>query len=163
MMLSLEEALGRILLKIKPLNSESILLSHAEGRVVSEALTADISLPPWDNSAMDGYAVQAADLSSASAQNPVSLKCLGETPAGSSSEIEVMPGNCLRIFTGSPMPKGADAVVMQEDTQKGEGDARSVLVMDSVQPFESVRFCGEDVKEGDTLVIPGTRDWLRIM
>ena len=156
-MLSLEEALDRILLKIKPLSSESILLSQAEGRVVSEALTAGISLPPWDNSAMDGYAVQAADLSSASAKNLVSLKCLGETPAGSSSKIEVMPGTCLRIFTGSPMPKGADAVVMQEDTQKREGDVSSVLVMDSVQPFESVRFCGEDVKEGDTLVIPGTR------
>jgi molybdopterin molybdotransferase len=106
MMLSLEEALDRILLKIKPLESETIRVSEAEGRVVSKPLTAGISLPLWDNSAMDGYAVQAADLASASEGNPVALKCLGETPAGSIFEGIVGPGTCLRLFTGSPCLKG---------------------------------------------------------
>ena len=157
MMLSLEEALDRILLKVKPLDSEIIRMSEAEGRVVSKPLTAGISLPPWDNSAMDGYAVQVSDLASASEETPVALKCLGEAPAGSTSDRIVGPGTCLRLFTGSPMPQGADAVVMQEDTRRSSENDDTVLVLDTVRPFESVRFKGEDVKEGDELVCPGTR------
>lgn len=156
-MLSLEEALDRILLKIKPLESETIRVSEAEGRVVSKPMTAGVSLPLWDNSAMDGYAVQAADLASASEGNPVALKCLGETPAGSIFDGIVGSGTCLRLFTGSPMPRGADAVVMQEDTKRLSENDETVLVLDAVRPFESVRFKGEDVKEGDELVSQGTR------
>ena len=153
----MEEALDRILAKMNPLGSEFVSISETEGRVVSESLIAGISLPPWDNSAMDGYAVKASDLISASAEAPAILKCLGESPAGSVSDSIIVPGTCLRVFTGSPMPQGADAVVMQEDTRTlGESDEH-VLVLDSVRPFESVRFKGEDVKEGDALVSPGTR------
>ena len=157
MMISLEEALDRILPKFKSLGCESVDLSAAEGRVLSRSLVAGISLPPWDNSAMDGYAVQAEDVSSASKENPVQLTCLGEAPAGSMTDIQVQSGTCLRIFTGSPMPKGADAVVMQEDTQRSSGEDQIVRVFDSVKPFEFVRFKGEDVKEGDQILSAGTR------
>ena len=82
MLLSMEEALDRILVKMNPLGSEFVHISETEGRVVSESLIAGISLPPWDNSAMDGYAVRASDLTSASPEVPAVLKCLGESPAG---------------------------------------------------------------------------------
>ena len=157
MLLSMEEALDRILVKMNPLGSEFVHISETEGRVVSESLIAGISLPPWDNSAMDGYAVRASDLTSASPEVPAVLKCLGESPAGSVSDSVMVPGTCLRVFTGSPMPQGADAVVMQEDTRTMGESGEHVLVLDSVRPFESVRFKGEDVKEGDALVSPGTR------
>lgn len=156
-MLSLEEALDRILLKMKPLESELTPISEAEGRVTAAPLKAGSSLPPWDNSAMDGFAVQASDLSIASEEEPVALRCLGETPAGTSPDITVDAGSCLRIFTGSPMPNGADAVVMQEDTKRSAEDPETILVLDSVRPFESVRFKGEDVKGGDEIVGSGIR------
>lgn len=157
MMLTLEEALERMMQAIHPLGTEKVSINEADGRIIASALQAGISLPRWDNSAMDGYAVLAADVPSASSENPVRLKCIGEIPAGSTSATKVISGTCLRIFTGSPMPEGADAVVMQEDTAKDPENPESILVQDAVRPFESVRFRGEDIKEGDLICEAGTR------
>jgi molybdopterin molybdotransferase len=157
MMLTLEEALERMMTKMNPLEMEEISINEADGRIISSALKAGISLPVWDNSAMDGYALQAADVKSSSPAQPVLLACKGEIPAGSKPDKAVTSGTCLRIFTGSPMPEGADAVVMQEDTSKDPDNPESILVMDAVRPFENVRFRGEDIKVGSSICISGTR------
>src|SRR5215510_13968414 len=116
-MLELEEALQRILANIPTLTPESVPLRVAVGRIVAEAVDTPINLPAFDNSAMDGYAVRAQDLTKASAQTPVSLRLSGQIPAGDSFGGELKGGACVRIFTGSALPRGADAVVMQEDTR----------------------------------------------
>jgi molybdopterin molybdotransferase len=157
MMLTLEEALERMMTKMNPLEMEEISINEADGRIISSALKAGISLPVWDNSAMDGYALQAADVKSSSISNPIKLKCLGEIPAGSTPKIRVTSGTCIRIFTGSPMPDGADAVVMQEDTAQDDEHPESIHVLDPVRPFENVRFRGEDIKEGTLICEPGIR------
>ncbi|MDG1891585.1 MAG: molybdopterin molybdotransferase MoeA [Verrucomicrobiota bacterium] len=157
MMISLEKALERILQRMNPVESEQIAVTQADGRVLSESLIAGISLPMWDNSAMDGFALRAEDVHTASPEKPVLLSCLGEGAAGKPSSSQITPGTCLRIFTGSPMPEGADAVVMQEDTSRGEDSTDFVQVMDAVRPFENVRFRGEDIKENTTLASAGSR------
>ncbi len=101
---------------------------------------------------MDGYAVVAADTKGASKSNPVSLKIVGEIPAGKSLDRTINSGECARIFTGSPVPVGANAVVMQEDT---ETDGESVRILDQARPFENIRLLGEDVKIGNTVAKAG--------
>ncbi|MGB0578778.1 MAG: gephyrin-like molybdotransferase Glp, partial [Limisphaerales bacterium] len=127
---------------------------EACGRITAEPCAAQTDLPPFDNSAMDGYAVVSADVKQASAEQPVSLKVIGEVPAGTRFDGKIEVGECTRIFTGSPVPAGADAVVMQEDTMR-EGD--TVQILDSARPFEHVRLCGEDIKTGQSLVAAGQR------
>jgi molybdopterin molybdotransferase len=104
---------------------------------------------------MDGYAVRAQDTTLASAQSPVSLRLAGRVAAGGSFDGELATGQCIRIFTGSPLPRGADAVIMQEDTRLESGRGREVLFLDSAKPWENVRFRGEDVKRGATVVERG--------
>lgn len=154
-MLELEQALENILSSIPPVKSEMVSLAEAHGRVAAENITAHMDLPPFDNSSMDGYAVRAGDVALASAQNPVSLSLVGRVEAGSNFRGALATGQCVRIFTGSPMPAGADAVVMQEDTQTDARREREVLFLDSVKPWENVRFCGEDVKRGATVAQAG--------
>ena len=153
-MLEVEEAQQRIISAIQPLSSKTIPLREASGRVLAESVASPISLPPFDNSAMDGYAVRAADVASASAESPVQLRCIAEVAAGSTCEKTVLPKTCVRLFTGSPLPSGADAVVMQEDT-RANGD--SIAVLDPVKPWENVRLAGEDVKRGAPLAECGER------
>ena len=153
-MLTLEEAQARIATAIGPAPSEQVPLRAAAGRVLSEDILSPISLPPFDNSAMDGYALRAADLALAAPGTPPRLKRIGSTPAGASSSGAIESGSCIRIFTGSPLPRGADAVVMQEDTRvTGEW----VEVIENVKPWENVRFAGEDVKKGTVVVRAGDR------
>jgi len=153
-MLEVEEAQQRIIAAIEPLSAESVSLNAAAGRVIVRPVAASISLPRFDNSAMDGYALRAADVTNASVNSPVALQCLGAVAAGSTSAQAVQPKTCVRIFTGSPLPAGADAVVMQEDTRvAGEW----VDVLDAVKPWESVRLAGEDVKEGMLIARGGER------
>ena len=123
--------------------SESVLLAQSAGRVMAVDVTAAVNLPRFDNSAMDGYAVIAAE-----ARSGAQLQCVGEVPAGSAFEGILQSGQCLRIFTGSPMPAGANAVVMQEDTCV---KADRVEIIDGVKPFEHIRLRGEDVKEGEPI------------
>lgn len=153
-MLELADAQQRILSTVLPFPGDSVSLAQAHARILAGPVTAPISLPPFDNSAMDGYAVRAADVSSASADNPSSLKCVGAVPAGSSFLGAVQPGTCVRIFTGSPLPNGADAVVMQEDTR---AVSETVEVLDTVRPWENVRLTGQDVKQGATVARAGDR------
>src|SRR5262245_53514923 len=115
-MLELENALERILSTIQPLEHETVALPEAADRVLAEPILSPVDLPPFDNSAMDGYAVRAADVAAASAEQPASLQVRGKVAAGGVPAHPVTAGTCVRLFTGSPLPEGADAVVMQEDT-----------------------------------------------
>lgn len=142
-MLPLEEATQRILQTLQSTEAEIVPLSAAAGRILATNLKATVNLPAFDNSSMDGYAVRAAD-----AATSAHLRQIGEAPAGTVFTGEVDEGQCVRIFTGSPMPTGANAVVIQEDA-RAEGD--SIEITDGVKPFENVRLRGEDVKEGDLI------------
>src|SRR5688572_28112600 len=116
-MIELEDALNRILSSVQPLEHETVALTEAAERVLAEPIMSPVDLPRFDNSAMDGYAVRAADLAGASAERPASLQVRGKVAAGGLFAGNVAPGTCVRVFTGSLLPEGADAVVMQEDTR----------------------------------------------
>jgi molybdopterin molybdotransferase len=154
-MFELEAAVQRILDTLPPPVSERIALGDAYGRFLAERMISPVDLPPFDNSAMDGYAIRAADLANTSSDAPTSLKILGRTAAGETFDGEVTPGSCVRLFTGSPMPRGADAVVMQEDTRLDPKRPDTVIVLDTCKPWENVRFRGEDLKHGVALGEPG--------
>lgn len=147
-MIPLEAARERILGFLAPLPREEIPLSEALGRVPAILLPARIDLPPFDNSAVDGYAVRAAEISSASPEHPVRLTVAGIAAAGSPPAAAPAPGSCLRILTGAPLPIGADAVVMQEDTLPDDCDPAAILVTSPAGPWENVRFAGEDLRRG---------------
>src|SRR5262249_29111108 len=121
-MLSVREAHARIIAAFSPLPAETVSVAEAAGRVLAAAPKARLTQPPSDLSAMDGYAVRAADVPSA----PATLKLVGQAPAGGSYDKDLRPGETVRIFTGGPLPKGADSIVIQEDT-KAEGTAITVL------------------------------------
>lgn len=106
---------------------------------------------------MDGYAVRAADVAGASAQSPSVLRLAGCSPAGDHLPVPVEAGTCTRVFTGAPLPPGADAVVMQEDTRASTTVPGQIEVLDAVKPWENVRFQGEDVKKGQAVTAPGGR------
>jgi molybdopterin molybdotransferase len=156
-MLSLEEARERILAAIQPLPPESVCLTDALGRFAAESVPSPIDLPPADNCAMDGYALRAQDSLCASAGAPVALRVLGRAPAGKVFEGEVHAGGCVRVFTGSVLPRGADAVAMQEDAALAPGQPGRVLIVEPVRPWENVRFRGEDVKQNEALVEAGDK------
>src|SRR3569623_105194 len=115
--LTVEEARGRMLAAVRPLPSESIALGEADGRVLAQPVVATRDQPPFDASAMDGWAVRRADAASSS----VSLSIVGESVAGRAYQGALQPGEAVRIFTGAPAPEGADMVVIQELAQR-EGD-----------------------------------------
>src|SRR5262249_8217012 len=113
-MLKYEDALTQILKVIPPAMSERVPLAEAHRRILSERIVSPWDLPPFDNSAVDGYAVRAKDVAVATAELPKSLRLRGKVAAGESFEGSLESGECVRIFTGSPLPAGADAVAMQE-------------------------------------------------
>ncbi len=154
-MLELEEALARILATVPAPVSETVSLSAAHGRIVTARIVAPINLPIFDNSAMDGYAVRAANVASARADAPVRLRLRGRVAAGESFTGEMAAETCVRVFTGSPLPSGADAVVMQEDTRVEAERSEDILVMEAVKPWENVRLQGEDIKQGSVLAKEG--------
>jgi len=159
-MKTVEEAREEILRHFHVLESEEVHILEALGRVLAEEIVSDINIPPFDNSAMDGYAVQAADTRGASRENPVRLRVLADLAAGYTTEVTVEPGTAVRIMTGAPLPAGADAVVPFEDTDEGlNGRRRSpheVLIMKEVEPRRNVRDAGEDVRQGETVLTAGT-------
>ncbi len=154
-MLDLETALARILTALPPPQRESVPLSEAAGRVLAEAVAAPVDLPPFDNSAMDGYAVRAAEIAAATPATPVRLRVRTKIPAGEYFVGELAPGECARLFTGSPLPRGADTVVMQEDTRTDAAHPAEILICDAGATGEFVRHRGEDVQCGATLVAMG--------
>ena len=141
-MILVEEALGRILETLEPVGAQSVALANACGRVLAVDVTARVTQPPFAVSAMDGYAVRAADV----AQVPASLRQIGEAPAGGAYEGRVEPGQTVRIFTGGPLPDGADAVVIQEDT-RADGDR--IEVLEAAGEGDYVRPAGLDFRAGD--------------
>ena len=114
-MLSVAEALERVLSGVSVLGTESVTLEEARARVLAEPVVAAREIPPWDNSSMDGYAVRARDTDVASADRPVVLQVVGEVTAGRVAVRALGPSEAYRILTGAPLPPGSDAVVPQED------------------------------------------------
>jgi molybdopterin molybdotransferase len=156
-MLELEQALQHIVTRIPPPVWETLPIAQAHGRFVGETIVARVDLPGFDSSAMDGYAVRADDVRGARADSPVRLRLAGQVPAGEMFAGGLSPAACIRVFTGSPLPGGTDAVVMQEDTRVDAGAPEEVVFLDSAKPWEHVRLRGEDVKAGAVLVQPGDR------
>ena len=150
-MLEFEEALARVLGAVPSPTSQVVSLSEAAGRVLAEQVRSPIDLPVFDNSAMDGYGLRAADVASAKPDSPVRLRLAGKIAAGEVFAGEVPAGNCVRLFTGSPLPPGIDAVVMQEATRVESSAPGEVLIQAPVAPGENVRSRGEDVKRGSTV------------
>ncbi len=149
-----EAHLASALAAIEPLVPTRVTLEDAEGGVLAEDAAALRSLPSFDNSAMDGYAVHAADVAGASGDSPVTLPVVGEVPAGDTRTLTLEPGTCRRIMTGALLPGGADAVVPVEWT---DGNIRSVQIFQAAQAGHAIRRAGDDVSEGEVLLKPGTR------
>lgn len=156
-MLSVEAACERLLCDLEPLPAESVPLGAAVDRFLAVDVVSPLDLPPFDNSAMDGYALRAAEAGAASATAPVRLRVLGTAPAGVVFPGTVEAGTCVRVFTGSALPAGADAVVMQEDTRPDPARPGEIDVLDRVTPWENVRFRGEDVRHGSVVLGAGER------
>ena len=146
--LSVDEALERILARTSPLAPESLELLDALGTTLAEDVVADRDVPPFRNSAMDGYAVRGADV----ADVPVTLRVTGEIAAGAAPRGGVGPGEAMRIMTGAPMPDGADTVVRVEDT---DNRTDNVTISAATKPGTSVRAAGEDLKRGETILRRG--------
>ncbi len=141
-MISVEEARRRLLAPLQPLGAEQVAISDAVGRVLAEDIAARRTQPPFAVSAMDGYAVRAADVAAV----PARLKIIGSVPAGQSFAGTVGRGEAVRIFTGAPVPAGADAIVIQEDTDR-DGDV--VIVREAAPQGHYVRPAGLDFRAGD--------------
>src|SRR2546423_14972521 len=120
-MLEYEEAVARILAAVPPVTSEAVALDNAHGRVLSAPVVSPIDLPGFDNSAMDGFAVRAADVAPARRESPVRLRVAGKVAAGETVSGEVAAGSCVRLFSGSPLPGGAGGGGVQED-ERAEPD-----------------------------------------
>jgi molybdopterin molybdotransferase len=145
MLLSESQTLERVLAAVEPLGAE--VQSKLLGRVLAQDVFASIPIPAFDNSSMDGYAVRAAD-----AKVGGELAVIGEQAAGSHGDLVLAPRQAIRIFTGAPIPNGADAVIMQEDVER-HGD--TIVVRDGVERGENVRIRGGDLCEGQRLASKG--------
>src|SRR6266576_3369736 len=121
---------------------------------LAEDVLSPIDLPGWDNSAMDGYATRAADVGGATADRPVPLNVIETVPAGRFPTKAVGAGEAIRIFTGAPLPAGADTVIRQEDTEPLAGDR--VAVRDGRDARKNIRYRGEDIRRGDVALAAGT-------
>lgn len=158
-LMSLEDARARMLEGLVALPTEVVSLAAAAGRVLAEAIVSRHTLPPWDNSAMDGFAVIAADVVAASQDAPVRLAVTGEAASGRVSDVLVTAGTTVRILTGAPLPAGADAVVPVENTDARPGVAdlpRDVAIHSSAKPGAHIRRAGSDLVAGAPLLAAGT-------
>ena len=151
-MISVEDARARILAAFTALPAETVPLPDALGRVLAKPAVARLTQPPFAAAAMDGWAVRAADIAGASADAPVTLRRIGESAAGHAFAGMVGAGESVRIFTGAPLPAGADAVVMQEDCEDA-GDR--VRIGHAVPAGRFVRLAGLDFTAGDELLPKG--------
>jgi molybdopterin molybdotransferase len=151
-MISVEEAIHRILEQIPRLGKERLPILQCLGRIMGEDIFAPRNIPPWDNSAMDGYAARWQDIHEASPHKGIKLKVLADLPAGRIFEGEIGPGEAIRIMTGAPLPRGADTVIQVEDTEKS-GDA--VRILSCPEKGKNIRLAGEDVKAGERVLEEG--------
>lgn len=149
-MLNVEEALERVLSVFEPLPPERVPIVESLGRVLAEDVYADMDIPPLANTAMDGYAVRAADTAAATPERPARLRVIYDLAAGYTTDVAVTPGTAIRIMTGAPIPPGADAVVQFEDTEQDGGWVR---IFKGVPVGKNIRQVGEDVQKG-ALILP---------
>lgn len=152
-MLTVPEAVAEINRDIEPRGTERVPLLDALGRVLAADAIARYTLPQWDNSAMDGYAVRARDVEGASAESPVLLPVLETIAAGGSGSRGIRAGEAMRIMTGAPIPEGADTVVRVEDT---DGGTERVSIRDDRDATKNIRPRGEDFREGAVVIMAGT-------
>jgi molybdopterin molybdotransferase len=150
-MISVTEALGIVLTHTPVLGREDVPLAESLGRVLAEDVACDVDLPPFDRSAMDGYAVRAAD----TARAPVSLQVAGQVQAGRELDLVLLEGQAVQIMTGAPLPRGADAVQQVEKTRALDG-GRRVEVKEAVAPGTHVAPRGSEVRAGDIVLVAGT-------
>lgn len=158
-MIPLEDYVSQVLEALSPLEGGRVPLGRAHGRVLAEDVTAAVPVPPWTNSAMDGYAVRAKDTTGACPLTPVVLPVSGDVPAGAAPR-PLAEGTAQRIMTGAMLPEGADAVVKVEDTDQAPGPhpiPERVEIRAAATPGLSVRRAGEDVAAGDPVMAAGTR------
>ena len=161
-LLSVTAAVQRLLDHFAPLGVETLPLPQAGGRVLAEAVHARFDLPPFPNSSMDGFAVQAADVEGASQESPVELRVVADIPAGQAPEIRLGAGQAARIMTGAVLPDGAEAVVPVENTdfnyrQPGLPAPERVRIFSPAAPGDNVRRKGMDVEAGEAVLHPGCR------
>jgi molybdopterin molybdotransferase len=154
-MLSVEEALERILVDIHSLAMTHVPLSEALGLVLAQDIVAQENIPPFDNSAMDGFALLSND-SKAHNGNPPRLRVTGEIAAGYVADAPVEEGTAMRIMTGAPVPLGADTVIQVELTRSDGPDSTWVEVLQEVAPGNNIRPAGEDIQRGQTVLTQGT-------
>jgi molybdopterin molybdotransferase len=148
-MISYEEARRSVFEEARTLGAEEVALDDSFRRVLAADIHSPRALPPFDNSAMDGYAVRSADTSG---ELPAVLSIAGKQPAGTARAGTFAPGECVKIMTGAPVPRGADAVVPREDVEEC---AATIVVSRPVRPGENVRRRGEDIVEGETALTKG--------
>jgi molybdopterin molybdotransferase len=161
-LLTVDEVLQHILSRIAALPAEEVPTPQSLGRTLAEDIVASTNIPPFANSSMDGYAVRAADVATASPESPARLPVVMDISAGAAPGHAVGPREAARIMTGAPMPEGADAVIPVEQTDDrwtSDGDAplpEQVTVYRAARPWQHVRPAGEDVRAGQTILHAGT-------
>ena len=152
-MLRVEEASERILADIRTMPPEAVPLRAALGRVSAEDIHATVTMPPWSNSSMDGYAVRSADITPVMKGEPVTLRVIATIAAGERAPKSLKRGQAMRIMTGAPVPGGADSVIRKEDT---DGGSEKVEIRDARDVWKNIRPAGEDYQRGDLLAKRGT-------
>ena len=150
--MDIEVARAAVLERCLPLDAEEVPLDEALGRVLSTDVSSAHAIPPFDNSAMDGYAVRAADTENAATDSPALLGVVDESRAGAPAGASVGAGEAIAISTGAPMPAGADAIVRLEDTEQRDG---SIVITSPVKPGRDLRHAGDDVEAGERVVERG--------
>ena len=151
--LSVADASAHTLAGLTPLGAEQVALRESLGRVLAREVVSPVSLPPWDNASMDGFAVIAEDVRGASVDSPVRLRVVETIAAGARSTRTLARGEAARIMTGAPVPAGADSVVRVEDTDVRGDD---VQIRDDRDASSNIRLAGEDVRAGATVMRAGT-------
>jgi molybdopterin molybdotransferase len=152
-MLSVAEASERILSEIQQLDVEAVPLRKALGRVCAEDISATVTMPPWSNSSMDGYAVRSADITPVMTGKPVKLRVVASIAAGQFAPRSLKRGEAVRIMTGAPVPEGADSVIRKEHTDEG---TKTVEIRDPFDVWKNIRAAGEDFQRGAVLARRGT-------
>jgi len=157
-MISVDQALDQILSSVAVLEAEPAPILETMGQVLAEDIYATFDIPPLDNSAMDGYAVRSEDTAGASPQSPRLLRVVDTVMAGSISEREVVPGTAIRIMTGAPIPRGADAVARFEitDAAQRKDATREVAILAEIKAGNDLRRAGEDIAKGARVLGKGT-------